>query len=222
MLKKIGISAFLLSVSISQALAGDSGHAVNHNEEAVHAVETHGHDAAQAAGHGAEHAASTGLPQLDPSTYTSQLFWLAIVFTFLFIFFSKKTIPQISRTIGNRTERITGDLDSAERLKNEVAELQQSYEEKLSQAREESFTVFVNGEKEMKKETESQTTGFRERSRKKVEELEKSIEGARDVAIKEMSNIAAEIAIQASEKIIGVKTDEKTAKAIVKSLNKAA
>lgn len=209
MLKKLGVSAFLLSISINQALAA-GGHG-------------HSHDTAH---HGAvdhvDHHASAGLPQLDPSSYPSQLFWLAVVFIFMFIFFSKKTVPQMSRTIENRNERITKDLDSAERLKNEVAELQQSYEEKLSQAREESFAVFVNSEKEIKDETQSRTTKFQERSHKKIVQLEKSIDKALDSAMKDMSDVAAQVAINASEKIIGVKADEQTAKKIVKSLSDAA
>ena len=217
MLKKIGISAFLLVVTISQAFAADHGHAADPHEQATHAVADHGPDMA----HGVEHA-SGGLPQLDPVNFSSQFFWLIIVFTFMFIFFSKKTVPQISHTIENRTERITSDLDSAERLKNEVAELQTSYEEKLSQAREESFTVFVSTEKTMKEETERRTAQFQERSREKVEELEKNIEDAVSSAMNEMSDVAAEVANQASEKIIGVKADAKSAKAIVKSLTKAA
>jgi len=214
-LKKIGISAFLLGVSVTQAFA-EGGHVVDHQEATAHAeADVNG------AAHAVEHAASGGLPQLDPSSYSSQVFWLVIVFVFMLVFFSKKTVPQISRTIEDRSDRINDNLDSADRLKNEVAELQSSYEEKLSQAREESFTVFVSGEKEMKEETELQTADFQNRSRKKVEELEQNIEGARDIAIKEMSDVAAEIALQASEKIIGVKADEKTAKAIVKALNEA-
>ncbi len=220
MLKKIGISAFLLGVSVTQAIA-ETGHAVSNGHEAPAHAEVDAHGAAEAVGHATEHV-SSGLPQLDPSSYSSQLFWLVIVFVFMFIFFSKKTVPQYSRTIENRAERISGDLDSADRLKNEVAELQQSYEEKLAQAREESFTVFMNGEKEIKEDAERNTADFRERSRKKIEELEVNIEEARDEAMKEMSDIAAEVASQASEKIIGVKVDKKTAKAIVKSLNKAA
>jgi F-type H+-transporting ATPase subunit b len=219
MLKKIGISAFLLGVSVTQAFAG-SGHAVSSDYEApAHAeADVHGVAATTAA----EHASSGGLPQLDPTSFSSQLFWLVIVFLFMLFFFSKKTIPQISHTIENRTDRISGDLDSADLLRSEVAELQQSYEEKLAQAREESFSVFINGEKEMKAQTEHKSTAFQERSRKKVEELEQNIEVARDKAMIEMSDVATEIALQASEKIIGVKVDEKKAKAIVNSLNNAA
>jgi len=218
MLKRIGISAFLLGISISQAFAEGHSVAGGHGETTHAEVDAHG-----AVTHGAaEHASSGGLPQLDPSSYSSQLFWLVIVFVFMFIFFSKKTVPQYSRTIENRAERITGDLDSADRLKSEIAELQQSYEEKLVEAREESYTVFMNSEKEIKEDADRKTADFQERSRKKIEELEANIEEARDAAMKEMSDVAAEVATQASEKIIGVKIDKKTAKAVVKSVSKAA
>ncbi len=37
-----------------------------------------------------------------------------------------------------------------------------------------------------------------------------------------MSDVAAEVSAEAAEKIIGVRADQKSAKAVVKSLNKAA
>ncbi len=40
--------------------------------------------------------------------------------------------------------------------------------------------------------------------------------------MEDMSEVAAEVAAQAAEKIIGVPTDADSAKAVVKSLNKAA
>ncbi len=203
MLRSIGISAFLLVAAVPQAFAEVA------------------YDTAELSEHVAEHA-SGGLPQLDPSSYPSQIFWLVVVFTFMYIFFSKKTVPQYSRTIEDRAERITSDLDQAARLKDEVAELQASYEDKLAQAREESYLVFASSEKKIKTESDKRAADFQERSRKKIEDLEQNIQGASDAAMNEMGDVAVEIAIQASKKIIGISVDEKTAKAVVKSLNKVA
>jgi len=212
MLKKIGIAAFLLMATTAQAIA--DGHVVSEQSEGTAAVGAVAHAAA-------EHT-SGGLPQLDTSTYVSQVFWLVIVFSFMYLVFSKKTVPQIGRTIENRAERISSDLDSAERLKNEVSELQRSYEEKLVQAREESYAAFTNAEKEIKDEAERHASEFHVRASKKIKEMEKNIDAARTQAIDDMSAVAAGIAIQATEKIIGVKADEKMAKKIVDSLNKKA
>ncbi len=223
MLKRIGVSAFLLGMSVSQAFAG-LNHAISTGEHESSAHDIAGNVVAGHLAHGAAAAAehhAGGLPQLDPSSYPGQAFWLVVVFVFMYVFFAKKTVPQYTRTIENRAERISNDLEAAEKLKTEVAELQQSYEEKMAQAREEAFAVFKNSEKEIKKDTERRTMAFQERSRKQVEELEANIEKALSVTMEEMSDVAAEVALQASEKIIGVTVDKNTAKSIVKSLNKA-
>lgn len=213
MLRKMGISAFFLAISITQAFAE------THGDESLHSGAAHEHG--ESATHAVEHA-SSGLPQLDPSSYIPQGVWLIGVFIVMYVFFSKKTIPQFSRTIENRIERITGDLDTAGRLKNEIAELQKSYEEKIAGAKEESFVVFMNTETEIKETAERNAAEFQDYSARKVKELEKNIEKACDSALQEMSNVAADVAMQASEKIIGVKADKKLAKDIVDSLNKAA
>ncbi|MFP4098563.1 MAG: hypothetical protein ACLFP8_01880 [Alphaproteobacteria bacterium] len=198
MLKRIAVSVYMLLVSATTVLAGEG--ASGHHEDASHAT------------------GASGLPQLDTSTYIGQIFWLTIVFSVMYAFFSRKTVPEISRTLENRTDRITSDLDSAERLKNEVAELQSSYEEKLTQAHTRAYSALLDAEKEMKEHAEKRADEFQQRALKKVEELELKIEEELELAKKDMDKVAAEIAIIATEKIIGVKATAKSAKAVVDSL----
>ncbi len=175
-----------------------------------------------AGGHGDAHEAKGGLPQLDTSTYAGQIFWMIIVFVFMHIVFSRQSLPRISKTIGNRTDRIQSDLDTAETLKNEVDAVQSAYEDSLSGAKSEASSMFKSIEEDIKKRTEAYSNDFAEKSSEEVGALEKNINKARKKAMEDMSVIAAEIASDAAEKIIGVRPDEKSAEAIVKSLNKAA
>lgn len=196
MLKKLSVSVFLLSVYSAQAIAaGGKGDYSG----------------------GGDHAKG-GLPQLDVSTYPSQIFWMIIVFTIMYFFFAKKSLPEISATIENRSERITSDLDSAERLKEEVASVQKSYEESLAGARDESSAMFTEIEQSIKEKTEKHSAEFLEFSAKQVQDLEKSINEARKKAISEMSDVAAEVAIESTKKIIGVDVDQKYARSVVDSL----
>ena len=50
----------------------------------------------------AEGQKSAGLPQMDISTFPSQLFWLIITFTALYLFIWKFVIPRLSTTIEER------------------------------------------------------------------------------------------------------------------------
>ena len=53
-------------------------------------------------------------PPFDPSTFPSQLLWLAIVFIALYRLMSKRIIPQISGIIEARAAAIKADLEQAE------------------------------------------------------------------------------------------------------------
>lgn len=199
MLRKLSVMTFLLCVSAHDVLAaGGGGHGDGHSE------------------------ASGGLPQLDATTYPSQIFWMIVVFVIMHFFFAKKSLPEISRTIENRSERVSNDLDSAERLKEEVEAVQKSYEDSLSGAREESSRLFSDIENEIKIKSEKHASDFQERLNERIQVLEKEIVKARKNAMDEMSDVAADVAMTAAEKIIGVKANKATAKAVVEAINKAA
>ncbi len=205
MIKKLIVSVSLTCLYASNAYAGGADKASSHHGDA-----------------GGHHEASTGLPQLDPTYFTSQAFWLVVIFALMYLIFSFKSLPTISQTISTRDERIKNDLDSAETIKNEVEQVQAAYEESLKQAREESASIFADIEEKIKSESEQHAKDFSEKSEQKVQALEKSIIKARKKAIEDVSEIAADIANDAAEKIIGIKADEKSAKKVVESINKAA
>ena len=59
----------------------------------------------------AEGQGSTGLPQMDITTFPSQLFWLVITFAILYIFMWRVVIPKLSTTIEERKDKISNDIN---------------------------------------------------------------------------------------------------------------
>lgn len=163
-----------------------------------------------------------GLPQLDFTTYSEQIFWLFVFFIILHVFFSKKTIPEISSTIEMRKEQIQGDLDSAETLKDDAEKVQQAYEEIMTSARQKSSEAFTSADAQIKTLNEEKLNAFKGRSAKANEEIEGKIEAAKTAAISDMNNIAAEIASKAAEKIVGISTDLDQAKSMVENIGRKA
>ena len=47
-------------------------------------------------------AAEAGMPQLDPTYWASQAFWLILIFTILYISISKFYLPKIKNNLENR------------------------------------------------------------------------------------------------------------------------
>ena len=58
-------------------------------------------------------SSEVGLPQLDFSTYPTQVFWLVVSFAILYLLMSQVAIPRISEVLEGRQERFANDLDKA-------------------------------------------------------------------------------------------------------------
>ncbi len=69
-----------------------------------------GAGAAQAAGGG---EASGGLPQLDISTWPTQVFWLVVSFALAYLLFSRLVTPRIGLVLEERASRINEDIAKA-------------------------------------------------------------------------------------------------------------
>ncbi len=85
--------------------------------------------------HAGEHGAKPGLPQLDTTTFASQLFWLVISFTVLYLVISRVAAPKIAGVIADRAGRIKGDLDQAAQAKRNSDAAIANYEKALADAR---------------------------------------------------------------------------------------
>ncbi len=191
------VSVWLGSASVALAAGGSHGH-----EDAHHAE-----------------GGSEGLPQFDPSSWPSQIFWLAVAFLVLYIFFSRKTLPEISGVIENRRVHIQSDLDSADSLTNQAEEVQTAYEESLEKAREDASGIIIEVEDAMKAKAANEFEAFRQRSEKESGNAEKRIQKARAEAMDQMNTIAAEVAAEAARQIAGIPVDAKSVEAVVRKLN---
>ena len=65
------------------------------------------------------YAAEAGMPQLDPTYWASQAFWLILVFTILYISISKFYLPKIKYNLDNRENKIKEDLENADKFKKQ-------------------------------------------------------------------------------------------------------
>ena len=169
--------------------------------------------------HGGEHGGG-GLPQFDPSTYPSQIFWLLLTFGILYTVFSKKILPTLSNIIETRQNHIQGNLDTAEKLKNEAEASQAAYEALLNNSRIESTRLLTSADHAVKTRAEHQIKALNEKATREIEAVDARLATEKARAKMQMSTIAAEIASEAAARIVGIKTDLQHAQTVVDSLNK--
>lgn len=180
---------------------------------------SHGDVSHAASGEAAAHG-SGGLPQFDPTSFTSQVFWLVLVFAFLYVFFSRKSLPVISSVIENRREQIQSDRNLAETMKNEAEAVLNAYESGLNAARAESARLNADALNDAKLQTETALKKFKDRAEQQIADMDAGLHTAKGHAMDEMNTIAAEIASAAAEKIVGISSDINQVKSVVQSLNK--
>ena len=60
------------------------------------------------------------MPQFDHTFFVSQLVWLAITFTVLYLVLSRIALPRLAEVMDQRSSRLAADLDRAESLRREA------------------------------------------------------------------------------------------------------
>jgi F-type H+-transporting ATPase subunit b len=168
------------------------------------------------------HESSGGLPQFDPTSWPSQLFWLAVFFTILYFVFGKSIIPTLGNTIESRTSYISEHLKKAEALSIEAEVLKNEVNAALKTAGHSAGAKVTEAELEAKAKLSSALTDFRTRYEQQVSATEQNIESAKQSAMVEMEQIVVALASQAAEKIAGIPASESGAEGVVKSLRKVA
>ena len=67
-------------------------------------------------------AESSGMPQLNPEFWVSQIFWLTITFGILYIGLSKLILPRVSANLETRKSQILENIESAEKKRKDSEE----------------------------------------------------------------------------------------------------
>lgn len=167
----------------------------------------------------AAHKELEGLPQLDFTAYTPQLFWMVMFFALLYIIFAKKTLPDISNTIENRKNHVQSDLEAAEKLTAEADQVHDAYNEGLVGAQNAANETIQKMEGKMKTKAEKAMNDFRVRSEDEIKNAEDRIIAAKQAAMGEMNQIVTDVTTQAVEKILGQTADKAAVQSTVETLN---
>lgn len=169
-------------------------------------------DAGGAAGQG-EH--TEGLPQFNTSTFPSQIFWLAIAFITLLYLLSRKALPRVAEILEARQDRIATDLDRAASLRNEAEEALQRYEEVLADAHARAHRQVQEVQDRVAADIARQQAKLDTELAAKLRDAEKRIGAAKQSALAQVAEVAAEVVQAASERLAGISLSPDEAKAAV-------
>lgn len=152
---------------------------------------TQTHEAAEAAGHGAQ---AVGMPQLDFSTFANQIFWLVVTLVVIYLILSRIALPRIAAVLAERKGTITNDLAAAEELKLKATEAEKAYEKALADARAEAQRIVADTRAEIQKDLDAATAKADAEIAARVSESEKKIAEVRASALDSVTEVAKDTA----------------------------
>jgi len=170
-------------------------------------------EVAQAA---AEHA-SSGLPQLDVTTFPSQIFWLAVTCVVLFQLMNKVALPRIASVLEERADAIADDLDRAEEFRRRAAEAEDAYQQALADARAKAQTIAAETRAEIQKDVDAALARADAEIAARAAESETRIREIRDQALAAVDEVATDTAGAIVEALMPEAMDAAAVKAAVQS-----
>ena len=145
------------------------------------------------------------MPQLDVTTFSSQIFWLLVTFTALFLIMWRISVPKISDALEARQKRIDDNLLRAEELKKDAEAALDAYERALAQAHSEAQKIILEANTKLSEESQISETKLNEALAKRVEETEHNIAASMNDAITQIRAAATEVVTNAVERVSGEK-----------------
>lgn len=154
------------------------------------------------------------MPQFDTGVYFSQIFWLVVTFSLLYVFVCKFIIPNAREILNNRQFNIQDNISKADELALEVDKFEKYYNEEVAK-------ISAEIDKQKKEKVNSLETEFLTRKSKLEQDLRKLInQNIEDISLVagefRISKLEASVKLAASiiEKITGTKADMKLLKNI--------
>lgn len=161
------------------------------------------------------------MPQLDITTFSSQIIWLTITFATLFVIMWKVAVPRISEVLEARQRRIEDNLDKAATFKKDAEEAIEAYEAAIAEARSEAQSLINETAQSIQAEAAKQDAELGEKLQAKIAESETAIAAAKDAAMAGVRDMAQDVAIAATEKLSGKSPNASSAGAAVDAALKA-
>jgi F-type H+-transporting ATPase subunit b len=144
------------------------------------------------------------MPQLDPTSFSPQLFWLAIAFVLLYLLMSRLVLPRVAKVLGQREERIQGNLEKAEKLKAEADEVLAAYQKAIADARAEAHTALAKAAADIAATVSAREAEFGKKLAEQAAIAESRIKASKTQALAEVRTIAGDIAAAMTSKLTGL------------------
>ena len=165
-------------------------------------------------------AAEAGMPQLDPTYWASQAFWLILVFSILYLSIAKFYLPKIKKNLDDRENKIKEDLDEANNLKEMSEKKMKEYGSILEKSKKEVTKIILEAKNKLDIDIQIKKDAAEKEIEKEIIKAQNEITELKKTSISSINNISQEIASNIIEKVAGDKLNESSIKAVVEDVAK--
>ncbi len=167
---------------------------------------------------GQEGGAHSNFPPFDPSTFPSQLVWLAIAFGFLYWYMSKRGLPALGAVIDGRKAQIARDLDEATAMQQRADAAAAAHEKTFAEARAKAQTVAQAARDAAAADAQAKRKVLEDELAAKLAAAEREIAATRSEAMSHVVEVAREAAAAIVERLAGRPADPAAVTAAVNSV----
>ena len=157
------------------------------------------------------------MPQIEqlPFIFTSQLFWLLLVFGIIFFGIGRGMLPKIQSTVDLREQQIADDLAQAQSARSAAEQTEEAWRTRMDEARSEAARLAQAARQESARETEAKVRGAADQINLKVEAAEHQIRQSVEAARAEIEAVTAEATRDMVARLTGIQVaPEEAAQAV--------
>lgn len=141
------------------------------------------------------------MPQLELSSYPSQLFWLCVCFFSLYFIMAQLILPKIADIIEQRQRKIDDYIDKAADMQKKAEKSLAKYQDALAKATAEADKSLQHTQDELNELIAQKQAELDTALKAKITESEAEIRLSKEQALKEVSRISENIALDIVNKL---------------------
>jgi len=162
------------------------------------------------------------MPQLNPEFFLSQLFWLVISFTFLFLFLWRISLPRIGSVLEKRASKINEDIKIAKQYQAEAEEIQNTIDTQLKETKIETALLIKSATTNLQDHATKELEKLDQTLNLKLEEASEIIEENKNKSLIKVNEQIHEITKLTLSKITNIQINEDDIKDVVDNIQRKA
>ena len=164
-------------------------------------------------------AEKVGMPQLDTEFWISQIFWLSITFSILFVLLSRLILPKISANLETRKSLILENISTAEKRREESESKIKEYNEIIKKSKNEAKNLMNQAKKKLMKDINQKKEMLEKDLTNEIQKVEIEIQEFRNKAPEKINKIAVETSTDLLQQLIGADVNSSSISTIVNDLS---